>query len=317
MRHLTVCLKEQLPEAYKDAVGIILQVLDIILDKTNGMSIEYMVLPDYIEINGIDDLDTSIQAIEKITQLASCEFAVRSFIIRYPNEMMRQMLLWSKHESHLVRRLASEGCRPRLPWAMALPDLKKDPSSIIPILENMKNDDSEFVRKSVANNLNDISKDNPELVIQLVNKWKGKSKNTDWIIKHGCRTMLKQGNSEVLELFGFGSLKSIGIQNFKLLSSKVKVGDNLEFSFEVSNKDSMDTMIRLEYGIYYLKANRSLSRKVYQISEKSYTGNSLTTIKRKQSFRIISTRKFHFGGHQLTIIANGKEFGMEKFVLHN
>lgn len=95
---------------------------------------------------------------------------------------MKQMLVWSKHEHWGVRRLSSEGCRPRLPWAMALPNLKKDPTPIIPILENLKNDPARFVRLSVANNLNDIAKDNPEIVIDLAKKWKGESKEVDWLL---------------------------------------------------------------------------------------------------------------------------------------
>ena len=113
--------------------------------------------------------------------------------------------------------------RPRLPWAMALPNLKKDPTPIIPILENLKNDPARFVRLSVANNLNDIAKDNPEIVIDLAKKWKGESKEVDWIIKHGCRTLLKQGIPEVMELFGFDSIRNnISMEDFQISSLNVK-----------------------------------------------------------------------------------------------
>ncbi|MGY0037975.1 DNA alkylation repair protein [Pedobacter sp. NJ-S-72] len=135
-----------------------------------------------------------------ITQFISCEFAVRPFLAKYGGQMMIRMEKWSLHESHKVRRLASEGSRSRLPWAMAVPGLKKDPSPILPILENLKNDPSEWVRKSVANNLNDISKDHPEIVIAIANRWKGLSKETDAIIKHGCRSLLKQGHAKILPI---------------------------------------------------------------------------------------------------------------------
>ena len=173
------------------------------------------------------------KAIERITQFTSCEFAVRPFIIKYPKEMMKQMLVWSKHEHWGVRRLSSEGCRPRLPWAMALPNLKENPAPIIPILENLKNDISRFVRLSVANNLNDIAKDNPETVISLVKKWQGKSENVNWVIKHGSRTLLKQGNADVMEIFGFDTTKDITVKDFKISTPKVKIGDSLEFGFKL------------------------------------------------------------------------------------
>lgn len=205
--HITSILKKFLPADYKEAIAKILELLDhvkstrsdfsVIDDTKFGLMLEYgVILNNYVEQYGLDDYETSVKAIEKITQFTSCEFVTHPFIIKYPDEMMKQMLVWSKHGHWGVRRLASEGCRPRLPWAMALPNLKKDPTPIIPILENLKNDPARFVRLSVANNLNDIAKDNPEIVIDLAKKWKGESKEVDWIIKHGCRTLLKQGNPE-------------------------------------------------------------------------------------------------------------------------
>ena len=234
--HITSILKKFLPADYKEAIAKILELLDhvkstrpdfsVIDDTKFGLMLEYgVILNNYVEQYGLDDYETSVKAIEKITQFTSCEFVTHPFIIKYPDEMMKQMLVWSKHEHWGVRRLSSEGCRPRLPWAMALPNLKKDPTPIIPILENLKNDPARFVRLSVANNLNDIAKDNPEIVIDLAKKWKGESKEVDWIIKHGCRTLLKQGIPEVMELFGFDSIRNnISMEDFQISSLKVKVG---------------------------------------------------------------------------------------------
>ena len=185
--HITSILKKFLPADYKEAIAKILELLDhvkstrpdfsVIDDTKFGLMLEYgVILNNYVEQYGLDDYETSVKAIEKITQFTSCEFVTHPFIIKYPDEMMKQMLVWSKHEHWGVRRLSSEGCRPRLPWAMALPNLKKDPTPIIPILENLKNDPARFVRLSVANNLNDIAKDNPEIVIDLAKKWKGNLK---------------------------------------------------------------------------------------------------------------------------------------------
>lgn len=237
--HITSILKKFLPADYKEAIAKILELLDhvkstrpdfsVIDDTKFGLMLEYgVILNNYVEQYGLDDYETSVKAIEKITQFTSCEFVTHPFIIKYPDEMMKQMLVWSKHEHWGVRRLSSEGCRPRLPWAMALPNLKKDPTPIIPILENLKNDPARFVRLSVANNLNDIAKDNPEIVIDLAKKWKGESKEVDWIIKHGCRTLLKQGIPEVMELFGFDSIRNnISVEDFQISSLKVKIYNSL------------------------------------------------------------------------------------------
>ena len=327
MRHTTTILKNFLPTDYRTAIAKILELINYLKetpyglalkqkkDTQYGLSLEYAFLGDFVEQYGLDDYQTSVKAIEEITQFVSCEGTVRPFIIKYPNEMMAQMLVWSKHKNLWVRRLSSEGCRPRLPWHVALPNLKENPAPIIPILENLKNDTSVFVRKSVANNLNDIAKDNPEIVLELARKWQGKSKNTDWIIKHGSRTLLKQGNTAVMEIFGFGTEKNISIQNFQILTPKVKIGKSLEFCFKLLNNNKTKTQIRLEYGLYYQKANGALSKKVYRISEKEYAENSITQITRKQSFRVITTRRFYLGLHQVSIIINGNEFEKYDFEL--
>lgn len=325
--HIATILKKFLPADYREAIAKILELLDCVKETLPDLSkiddenfglltLEYgAVLDNYIEQYGMDDYETSIKAIEKVTQFTSCEFVTHSFIVKYKDKMMEQMLVWSKHEHWGVRRLASEGCRPRLPWAMALPDLKDNPTPIIPILENLKNDPSRFVRLSVANNLNDIAKDNPEMVIDLVKKWKGESEDVDWVIKHGCRTLLKQGNPEVMKLFGFDSVKNVSIEKFQFSRPEVVLGNSLEFSFNLLNNNNERTKIRLEYGVYYQKANGALAKKVYKISEKEYAGNSVTHITRKHSFRVVTTRKFHLGLHQVAVIINGNEFEKYDFEL--
>lgn len=316
MRHISIVLKNHLSENFDKNSDVILRLIPQL--EKNGIkehNIEFMFLPDFIELYGLGNYDKSIKAFEQITQFTSCEFAVRPFIIKYEVKMIKQMHLWSNHKHPMVRRLATEGCRPRLPWAMAIPSLKNNPVPIIPILERLKNDKSESVRRSVANNLNDISKDNPNTVIKIVKDWQGKTKETDWLIKHACRTLLKQGNLEILKLFGFGPVEKININNFKILTPKVKIGTFLEFIFELENTSSITSKIRLEYGLYYQKANGTLSKKVFKISEKEYSKNSTTLIKRKQSFKVITTRKFHIGQHQLSIIINGKEFNKIDFEL--
>ena len=324
--HITTVLRKFLPADYKDAIAKILELLDRIeikyphcskIDDTKfGLTLEYgAILDNYVEQYGLDDYETSVKAIERITQFTSCEFVTHPFIVKYPDEMMAQMLVWSKHEHWGVRRLASEGCRPRLPWAMALPNLKENPAPIIPILENIKNDPARFVRLSVANNLNDIAKDNPKTVIDLVKRWQGESEEVDWVIKHGCRTLLKQGNSEMMKLFGLGSAKNVNIENFQISTSEVKVGNSLEFSFNLLNNSHKKTKIRLEYGLYYQKANGTLSKKVCKISEKDYAANSTTRITRKHSFKVVTTRKFHSGLHQVAVIINGNEFEKHDFEL--
>ena len=314
LNHTTKVLHEFLPAEFEQAAALITDMINQLRRQNVSGGLEFMFFPDYIAAYGLDDFDTSVKSLEFITQFISCEFAVRPFIIKYGDRMISEMLGWSAHENHHVRRFASEGSRPRLPWAMALPALKKDPSSILPILENLKNDPSEYVRRSVANNINDIAKDHPDLVIGLAAKWKGISKETDAIIKHGCRTLLKQGHVDVLRHYGLES-KEITLHDFEVLTPEVKIGDSLEFVFTITNTSKAVQTIRLEYGLYYRKANGLLSKKVFKISEKSYPAGSIMKVTRKQSFRLITTKVFHKGEHQLSIIVNGEEKAIQSFVL--
>ena len=316
MKHTSFVLHQFLPDDFSKASKTIKKIiLKLRHNRITETSLEFMFFPDYIEIYGINDFETSVKTIEFVTQFTSCEYAVRPFIIKYGERMLKQMHQWSLHKNHHVRRLASEGSRPRLPWAMALPGLKRDPKPVLPVLENLKNDPSEYVRRSVANNLNDIAKDNPEIVIQIAKRWNGKSKETDALIKHGCRTLLKQGNSYILKHFGLTDNPNVKVSNFNIKKKEISVGENLEFSFTLQNNDEKTQSVRLEYGIHYLRKNGQHSNKVFKISERQISPDEKIEIQRRQSFKIITTRKFYAGQQKLSIIVNGQERKIDKFEL--
>ena len=229
--------------------------------------------------------------------------------------MMAQMYAWSKHESEHVRRLASEGCRPQLPWGQVLDSFKKDPTPIIPILEQLKNDSSAYVRKSVANNLNDISKTHPDLVLGIARKWYGMTDHTDWIVKHGCRTLLKKADSEAMAFFEFDDTASVKLLEFVLDKTSISIGDSITFSFSVLAEKEVKA--RLEYGIDYVKSNGRRSRKRFKISEVTLKENEERSYEKKHSFKDLSTRKHYPGIHSIAIIVNGAErdkldFSLEK-----
>jgi len=297
MRHITESLHQHLPSSYKKTI----KILKPVSEKFEGF--EYMFFQDYVECYGLEDFETSIDALEHFTKFASSEFAVRAFILRDEKRMMKQIIKWAKSDNHHVRRLASEGCRPRLPWAVALPSFKKDPAPVLPLLKMLMGDESEYVRRSTANNLNDIAKDNPQIVIEWAQTWLGKTSNTDRLIKHACRTLLKQGDQKTLSLFGYAKARHIKVYNFKI-QSKVTMSNKLDFSFSLNSSKKHLGKCRIEFAIDFVKANGSLSRKVFKISEADYAEKEKKVTKH-YSFKKISTRKYYAGKHQLTIIVNG------------
>ncbi|HBF0087508.1 TPA: DNA alkylation repair protein [Clostridioides difficile] len=306
-RKISMSLGMYLPEDYKEALSI--------LEKSvTGFYFAFF-FPDFVEVYGQDEInwDLSISALERNTEYWSSEFAVRAFIIKDEERMMAQMRKWSKHKSEHVRRLASEGCRPQLPWGQAISKFKKDPTPVLPILEQLKTDTSTYVQKSVANNLNDISKTHPDLVISIAKDWYGKNKSTNWIVKHGCRTLLKKGNRDVLALFGYDDTTSINLQDFTLETTSISIGEDLTFSFNILAKKATKT--RLEYGIDYMKSNGKRNRKIFKISEVSLKENEKKSYMKKHSFADVSVRRHYPGIHSITIIINGVEKGKLDFEL--
>lgn len=163
----------------------------------------------------------------------------------------------------------------------------------------------------MANNLNDISKTHPDLVAKIAKAWYGKNEHTDWIVKHGCRTLLKKGNCDVLGIFGFTDTECVNIDGFALDTSSVSIGEDITFSFQVSAKK--ETRVRLEYGIDYVKTNGKRNRKIFQISELLFKANQEKTYRKTHSFSDLSSRKYYPGTHSVTIIVNGTERGTLDF----
>jgi 3-methyladenine DNA glycosylase AlkC len=308
MRHIAITINEYLPLSYKEQLEILKPV------SKDFASFEAMFFQDFVEVFGLDDFSNSMKALEVFTIDSSSEFAIRQFILKYEEQTMNQMKLWTQSENEHLRRLASEGCRPRLPWAIALPIFKKDPTKVFELIEILKNDKSLYVRKSVANNLNDISKDNPHLVIEFVKNNLGFSKELDWICKHGSRTLLKKGDKQILKLFDFEKSAHINIIDF-CYDSFVKVDENLFFSFELISEESIGN-VRVEYAIDYLKSNKTHNRKVFMISQNEIKLSSKKFTK-KQSFKNMTTRKHYLGKHFISILINGEEIITKEFLLND
>jgi len=302
MRHISLSLHQYLNLPFADAIAL----FKLVIAERSGESFEKMFFPDYVELFGLDHLHLSLDALAYFTPFASSEFAIRPFIKRYETEAMQKMMDWATDANFHVRRLASEGCRPRLPWAMALPAFKQDPSLVLPILELLKDDPEEYVRRSVANNLNDIAKDNPAVTLQIAENWYGKNPERDWIVKHACRSLLKQANTRALILFGFASPSAITISQLAIDKPTLSIGDSFTFSFCLSNNDQKSNKLRVEYIIDFMKKNGKTSPKVFQITERVFApGEHLFT--KAQSFKDLSTRRHHPGSHQLRIVVNGTE----------
>ena len=300
MRHITHCLHQTLARQYPEALEVLIRTAP------SFAGFDSMVFPDYVECYGLDHWDLSLPALAFFTTLCSSEYAIRPFLDQDPERALQSLYVWAEDENHHLRRLASEGCRPSLPWGMALPQFKKDPSLILPVLEKLKDDPSEYVRKSVANNLNEISKDHPGLVLDICERWYGHSSNTAWIVKHASRTLLKAGNRRAMLLFGFADPTHISVENLTLDRETVPIGESLHFTFDLGVDTPTPSKVRLEYVIEYARPSGKTSRKVFQLKEASF-GSGSHPISKERSFADQSTRKHYPGQHKISIIVNGVE----------
>lgn len=309
LRHITQTIHTYLPIPYPKQIKILYKVAP----QFNGFTA--MIFPDFVAVYGMADWETSLPALAYFTTFSSSEFAVRPFILANPKHMAKQHLLWSKDANHHVRRLASEGIRPRLPWAEALPIFKLDPTPILLILENLKADESLYVRKSVANCLNDISKDHAELVLEIAKKWLGKNHHTNWIVKHACRGLLKQGNATALGLFNINHQANVKAAHLAVNKTGLAIGEDIVIKVCVTNLENKEQQVRLEYKVYFVKSNGQTSPKIFQWRNIALQPNEQKCFEKKHAFMDLTTRKHYPGKHKLVVVVNGVETETVEFNL--
>lgn len=271
---------------------------------------------DYVSVNGCDkkNLDKSLLALGKFTKYFSAEFAIRFFINKFPTETFAKMQNWSFSNDLDQRRLASEGLRPKLPWAKAITfDYKKGSS----ILDNLFFDDSRYVTRSVANHLNDISKIDPDFVVEKLKKWQNSNKQEykemQYIIYHSLRTSIKNGHKKTLEFLGFNSNPKISISNFKIKNKNLRIGDSLEFSLDVLAEENENLII--DYKIIYPTPHKRVSQKVFKLKKMKINSSEKITIEKSHLFRIMTTKKLHTGDYEIQIQINGSIFNTDSFYL--
>ncbi len=301
MRHTSVVLHKYLPSHYQKSIGILEDVIPLLPKGYTNL-----VFPDYVSQFGTHDFKTSLKALHYFTRFGSSEFAIRTFLKMDFDRTIQEMYRWSEDENEHVRRLSSEGSRPRLPWSFKLDAVIENPTHTQPILDNLKQDESLYVRKSVANHINDFSKDSPDFVLKLVKSWDTSHPHTTWIVKRGCRSLFKQGDKRSLAAFKYTKDIQVSIKNFTITPPSVKIGEAIHFTFELLSKKKSTQRLMIDYRIHYVKKNGSLSPKVFKLKEVDLLAGQSVHISKKQSFQDFTTRKHAAGKHQLEILVNGE-----------
>lgn len=308
MRNTSQVLHKHLPEKYTTTISILRNVIQ---QMPTGYTA--LLFPDFVSQFGKADLKTSLDALKYFTQFGSSEFAIRTFLKSDFDKTLKMMYAWSEDENIHVRRLSSEGSRPRLPWSFKLEAVIEKPSLTAPILENLKADEELYVRKSVANHLNDFSKDSPDYLIKLVKGWDITHVHTGWIIKRACRSLLKKGDAKSMVLFGLTKSVNVALTKFKLGNTQIRLGDMLEFEFQLTSQKTTPQQLMIDYRIHYVKKSGVQLPKVFKLKEVELKPNQTVQLIKKQRFQDFTTRTLHAGTHRIEIMVNGKVMAHKKF----
>jgi len=309
---ISTCLRSYLPPNYQDAATILLQALPSPLDESKNDNDfgDFIHAPhsEFIAEYGCitEELDFSLEAIKEITKRFSAEYAIRKFINHFPKQTIETIKGWTKDTNYHVRRLCSEGTRAKLPWGQKI---NIDPTSTISILDNLYHDPTRFVTRSVANQLNDLSKTHPDLIFSTLEKWHASSKQTpeemQFITKHTLRNLVKDGHPKAMNLLGFSDATDISISNM-VYPSLVQIGGSLDFSFTIISNTSKKAVI--DYIVFFQnKLGQMNSKKVHKLQTVELVANQSLIISKKHPFRAnMTTRQLYPGIHRIELQVNGE-----------
>lgn len=264
-----------------------------------------------------DVFEPGLDLLAALTPRLTAEMAVRPFLREDLHRALRPALAWTGHPDPHVRRLASEGTRPRLPWAPRLTALVTDPAPALPVLEALYRDPSEYVRRSVANHLNDISHDHPCTAVATAARWLAEpAPTTPALVRHGLRTLVKAGDRDALDLLGHDPDVRVRVVGPDVRTAHVHLGGDLVFDYEVTNTGSRTARLVIDYVVHYRKANGSLSPKVFKLTSRDLLPGERRSGVRRHPLRPLSPRRHHPGAHRVQLQINGRPYGSCTFTLH-
>ena len=272
-------------------------------------------LPHYVASYGLGDFKRSMAALKFFTTFGSSEFAIRHFLLHDFERTLTVMQQWSLEANEHVRRLASEGSRPRLPWSFRLANVQANPELCASILDNLKADSSLYVRKSVANHLNDITKDHPGWVLSLIEGWDLNNPHTAWIARHALRSLIKQGNTRALTIMGAGAKAEVTIDQLSITPAAIRLGERINLSFNLTSTAPQAQKLVVDYAIDYLKSAGHSASKVFKLKAFTLGAGARQRINREQHIRELTTRKHYPGTHRVHVLVNGERLASAQFEL--
>lgn len=324
-QHLCAALEATLPADFDAAARIIEaslapmrgdEELAVLRPGATGLA-GWMVWPltEFVARRGLGHPARALRVLHALTQRFTAEWAVRPFIVEHPALAFATLARWAHDPSPHVRRLVSEGSRPRLPWGMQLKALIADPAPTLPLLEALQDDPSEYARRSVANHLNDIAKDHPALVVDWVERHlSGATPERRALLKHASRTLIKQGDARMLKAWGLGR-RYVGTAVLTVTPKRLRVGDSLAMSLTLRSTAKRAQPLVIDYAVHHVKANGERRPKVFKGWTIELAAGESRTLVKRHSMREVTTRRYHAGRHALDLRINGDVVAEAEFDL--
>lgn len=312
-------MRDFLPRPFAAAADILIASLGPESPRTDtfGMA-PFRYLPHvlYVQKYGIDDFEPAMRAQYELTKRFSAESSIRPFLERHPVATYERLKQWARDENAHVRRLVSEGTRPRLPWAPRLRAFQEDPRPVIALLELLKNDAERYVQRSVANNLNDIAKDHPELAVEVSRRWLvDASPSRRWIVRHALRSLVKKGHRGALDVMGVGGKPRVDISGIRLAPATTRIGGEVRFSFEIVSTGRKTQELLVDFAVHYVKANGTARPKVFKLRKLALPPSGRVELGSAISLKDITTRKHYPGRHRIEALINGVPYPLGTFEL--
>lgn len=312
--HLTDKLRRYLPDDFEAAAQILVASLgpEHASSESFGLTpFRYLPYTLFVARYGLDHFETSMQAQYELTKRFTAEGSIRPFLEKHPKRTYSQLVKWCEDPNVHVRRLVSEGTRPRLPWATRLPAFQRDPEPVIALLERLKDDPERYVQRSVANNLNDIAKDHPGRVAALCKGWsKNAPEGRSWIVKHALRSLIKQGKPQALAIMGIKQGAEIAIEDVSIIPKRVRIGDRARVSFDLVSTSARTQDLLVDFAVHFKKANGENRPKVFKLKRLTLAGKQKQKLELRVSFAPLTTRKPYPGSQPVELLVNGKAFAL-------
>ena len=318
-RHISRAMARHLPQSYPEAVAVLLQSLgpEHESDELIGAGMApffYLPYTIFVSEHGLDDFEVSMRAQYELTKRFSAEASIRPFIAKYPERTLERLRTWARDANPHVRRLVSEGTRLRLPWAPRVRWLDEHPGDVLALLEMLKDDPAPVVRRSVANNLNDLGKVHADLLMRTCESWlRDAPPQRRDLVEHALRSAVRRGAPDALRLLGYGHTAAVAVEDVRISPTRVAIGGRVSIEFTLRSRSRKPQDVLVDLAVHFVKANGRAAPKVFKMKRVALPGRGAINLSTSVSLAVHTTRKPQPGRHAIDVIVNGKAIPVGAF----